>query len=138
MNPTAKNVLAVILGLIAGNLLNMGIVQMGATVMPIPGVDPNDFEALKAIMPTLDAKYFTFPFLAHAGGTLTGGLVAAAVAASNNMRQALIVGAIFFALGIAANVMIPAPTWFHITDIVLAYIPMAWLGGRIGVRFAKK
>jgi len=26
--------------------------------------------------------------------------------------------------------MLPAPMWFNVVDIALAYIPMAWIGGR--------
>ena len=33
--------------------------------------------------------------------------------------------------GIAAAVMIPAPLWFIVVDLVLAYIPMAWLGAKL-------
>jgi hypothetical protein len=27
--------------------------------------------------------------------------------------------------------VLPAPTWFAIIDIALAYIPMAWIGGKL-------
>ena len=29
-----------------------------------------------------------------------------------------------------ASLMIPAPAWFIATDLLLAYLPMAWLGLR--------
>ena len=28
--------------------------------------------------------------------------------------------------------MIPAPAWFIALDLIVAYIPMAWIGGRLG------
>jgi hypothetical protein len=32
-----------------------------------------------------------------------------------------------------AVVMIPAaPFWFKLLDLVVAYLPMAWLGGKMG------
>jgi hypothetical protein len=46
--------------------------------------------------------------------------------------MAYVVGGFFLVGGIAASAMIPAPTWFKALDVVLAYLPMAWLGGRIG------
>jgi len=49
-----------------------------------------------------------------------------------------VVGALFLAGGIAASFMIPAPTWFIVLDLVGAYIPMAWLGARIGSRLLSK
>jgi hypothetical protein len=30
--------------------------------------------------------------------------------------------------------MIPAPSWFIALDLLAAYLPMAWLGVRIGAR----
>jgi len=107
----------------------MGIIQAGYLILPLEGVDTNDMEALAAAMPGLSAEYFIGPFLAHALGTFVGALVAAAIAATHKMKIALGVGAFFLLGGIAANMMLPGPTWFTVADLVLAYIPMAWLGG---------
>jgi hypothetical protein len=89
-------------------------------------------EALAAVMPTLDAQYFIFPFLAHAVGTLSGAIIAAIIATGNGMKPALVIGGLFLVGGILVSFMIPAPTWFITMDIALAYIPMAWIGGKIG------
>jgi hypothetical protein len=132
MNPLLRNVLAVIVGLISGNVINMALIQLGYLVSPIEGLDPNDMEALAAVMPTLDAQYFIFPFLAHAVGTLSGAIIAAIIATGNGMKPALVIGGLFLAGGILVSFMIPAPTWFITMDIALAYIPMAWIGGKIG------
>jgi hypothetical protein len=32
--------------------------------------------------------------------------------------------------------ILPSPLWFNITDLCLAYLPMAWLGYLIGRRKA--
>ena len=130
MNPTLKNILAVIVGWLGGSILNMSLVQAGMAVFPIEGLPPGDMEALAAVMPTLTTEHFIFPFLAHALGALLGGFLAAKMAASRKMTMALIVGGIFFIGGIAVSQMLPAPTWFTLTDLVLAYFPMAWIGGR--------
>lgn len=131
MNSVVRNVLALILALLCGNVVNMGLLQLGSAVLPIPGIDPNDMESLKAAMPTLEAKYFIFPFLAHALGTLTSVLIVLKLAVSRKQRLAYIIGLIFLAFGIAVNIMLPGALWFSILDIALAYIPMAWLGYRI-------
>jgi hypothetical protein len=40
-----------------------------------------------------------------------------------------------FLLGGIANVaMLPAPLWFSALDLLLAYLPMAWLGHTIVTR----
>ena len=131
MNPIIRNILAVIAGWIVGSAINMGLIQTGHTLMPIEGLDPNDMDAFAAVMPTLDFKYFIFPFLAHALGTLGGAIVAGLLAVSHKMKFSLAIGALFLAGGIMVNYMLPGPTWFAVADIVLAYIPMAWIGGKI-------
>lgn len=134
MNPIIKNILAIIAGWIVGSIINMGLIQLGHTLFPIEGVDPNDMEALAAIMPTLEAKYFIFPFLAHALGTFIGAVVAGFIAATHKMRFSLAIGFLFLLGGIIVNYMLPGPKWFAVIDILIAYIPMAWLGGKIAVQ----
>tara|TARA_B110000902_G_C14236425_1_gene560821 strand:- start:469 stop:873 length:405 start_codon:yes stop_codon:yes gene_type:complete len=134
MNPMLKNILAVITGWIVGSIINMSLVKIGHMILPIEGLDPSDMNALAEVMPTLEPKYFIFPFLAHALGTLVGAFIAYNLAATHKMKFALGIGAIFFLLGIMVSFMIPAPTWFAITDILLAYIPMAWIGGKLAAK----
>ena len=138
MNPIIKNILALILGWLGGSVVNMLFVQIGHQVFPIEGIDLNDMDALAAIMPTLGFKYFIFPFLAHALGTMAGASLAALIAASHKIKFSLAVGALFLLGGIAVNYMLPGPTWFVIIDLVIAYIPMAWIGGKIGQKWSKK
>ena len=132
MNPVLKNILAVVLGWLLGSIVNLALVYTGHSVFPIEGVDPNDMEAIAEVMPTLSSEYFVFPFLAHAIGTLVGAFIAAKIAATRKMTFALVIGVIFLLGGIWASTMIPAPTWFTATDLIIAYIPMAWLGGKLG------
>ena len=138
MKTIVKNALAVIGGWLSGSALNMGLVTIGHVVYPIESLsDPNDLEALAAIMPTLSTEYFIFPFLAHAGGSFLGGLVAGLFAANRHMLFALIVGAIFFLGGIVVAYLIPAPSWFVLLDLIVAYLPMAWLGGLLAGKFSR-
>ena len=134
MNPIFKNILAVITGLIVGSIVNMMLVKIGHLLLPVKGLDPNNMSQLAEIMATLDAKYFVFPFLAHSLGTLIGALIAHNVAAAHKMKFALMIGGFFLLGGIMVSRMIPAPTWFVVADILLAYIPMAWIGGKLAAR----
>jgi len=79
-----------------------------------------------------EPKPFIFPFLAHALGTFVGAFVAARLAANNKMRLAIGIGFLFLVGGITNALMLPAPAWFIILDLLIAYIPMAWLGGKLG------
>ncbi|GGG06836.1 hypothetical protein GCM10011344_04160 [Dokdonia pacifica] len=137
MNSVLRNVLAVIAGWIVGSIVNMGLITLGYSVTPIPNVDPNDMAAMAEVMPTLAPKFFIFPFLGHALGTLVGALVAGAISKTRKMLSALIVGVLFFIGGIVVNIMLQGPAWFTIVDILLAYIPMAYIGGRLARRITR-
>ncbi|OAV44452.1 hypothetical protein [Lewinella sp. 4G2] len=136
-NEKSKNILygilAMIAGWIVGSAVNMGLVSLGHSVFPLEGIDLSDMEALAAAMPGMEAKHFLFPFLGHALGTFVGALVAALIARTRKMRYALAIGVLFLIGGIAVNVMLPGPLWFTVVDIVLAYLPMAWLGGTLAI-----
>lgn len=132
MNSTLKNILAVVVGIVVGGIVNMVIIMISGSVVPPPeGVDPTNMDSLAENMHLFEAKHFIMPFLAHALGTLVGAYLAAKIAAGKKMNYALAVGVFFLFGGIANAFMLPAPTWFIMVDLVLAYIPMAWLGGRL-------
>lgn len=127
--PTALRVaLAIILGFVVGSGVNIALVLLGpALIAPPAGADMTTAEGLKAAMPLLEPKHFLMPFLAHALGTLAGALAAAVIGASHRKIAAYVVGTLFLCGGIAASFMIPAPAWFKVLDIAVAYLPMAWL-----------
>ena len=131
MNPILKNILAVVAGLVLGSVVNMGLIMLSSSVIPPPdGVDVTNMESLKSSMHLFEPKHFIFPFLAHALGTLAGAFTAARIAAGHKMKFALGIGAFFLIGGIANVFMLPSPAWFTVLDLVGAYIPMGWLGGR--------
>jgi len=137
MNPIVRNILAVIFGWLGGSVVNMGLIKLGHKLFPIAGIDPNDMNAIAEVMQTLEFNYFIFPFLAHALGTLSGATIAGILAATHKMKFSLGIGGLFLLGGIVVNYMIPVPTWFAITDIVFAYLPMAWLGGKLAGRISR-
>jgi len=130
-----RSILAFLIGLAVGGGVNMSLIVLGPQVIPPPfGVDVTDAQSLSTSMHLFESKHFVFPFLAHALGTLAGALTAFLIAASHKSVLAYAVGAVFMAGGIAATFMIPAPMWFMILDLVVAYIPMAWIGTILGRR----
>lgn len=137
MNRIIRNILAVIAGWLLGSVINLSLIKIGHSLFPIEGIDPNDMEALAEVMPTLDFKYFIFPFLAHALGTLIGAFIAGLIAVNHKMKIALGIGLIFLIGGVLASFMIPAPTWFVVGDLLIAYIPMAWIGGKLAIKKSK-
>lgn len=135
MNPILRNILAVLVGLIVGSVVNMSIIEISGSIIPPPeGFDLTTEAGLKASMPFFEPKHFIFPFLAHALGTLSGALITALIAASNKLKLALLIGFVFLFGGVWMVCILPSPIWFNILDLALAYIPCAWLGARLIVR----
>lgn len=133
MHPILKNVLAVVAGIIGGSVVNMSIIMISSSVIPPPaGADVTTAEGLKASMHLFEPKHFVMPFLAHALGTLAGAFLAALIAATHKSKFALAIGFVFLAGGIANVMMLPSPLWFTILDLVVAYLPMAYIGGKWG------
>jgi hypothetical protein len=132
MNSTIRNILAVIAGLVLGGIVNMTIITISGSIVPLPaGADMTTVEGIKAAMPLLEPKHFLMPFLAHALGTFVSALVAVLIAASHQMKLAIGIGVFSLIGGITAVMMIPAPMWFNVLDLVVAYIPMGYLGGKL-------
>ena len=139
MKPVVKNTLAVIAGAVVGSIVNITLVNIGPYVIPLPeGADISTMEKLRESMQLFTPANFLFPFLAHALGTLVGAYVAARFAHSHHLKLALLVGALFLAGGISAVNMLGGPMWFNVTDLVLAYIPMSFLGARLAGRTSRK
>lgn len=132
MNPLLKNTLAILAGAVVGSIVNIGLIMISGSVIPPPdGADITTTEGLKASMHLMEPKHFLFPFLAHALGTLAGAFVAAKMAATRHSAIALIIGVFFLIGGIANIFMLPSPLWFTLSDLLFAYIPMAYIGGRL-------
>ncbi len=132
MNPIVRNILAVIVGIVVCMFVNGTLISLSSSIIPLPeGMNPNNLESFKANAHLLQPKHFLMPFLAHAIGSLAGGVVAALIAASRKMTFAIVIGCVHLLGGIAAAFMIPAPVWFIVLDLIVAYIPMAYLGGKL-------
>jgi hypothetical protein len=126
-----RNLLAAIAGLLLGSVLNGSIVQYSYLLIPPPpGVDLTTEAGLQKAMHLMEPKHFLMPFLAHALGTMAGAMLAARL--SNSLRPALSIGILFMAGGAYMVWMLPSPLWFNLADLGLAYLPMAWLGYRLG------
>lgn len=131
MNPVLRNILAVLCGTSACMVLNGSLLAFMMKLNPAPvGFDPNVLETYSM----LEARHLTNPFIAHAIPSWFGGALAAMLAATRKMTFALVVGGLHLIGGIAAAFMIPAPAWFIALDLVVAYLPMAWLGGKLSSR----
>lgn len=135
MNPILKNIIAVIAGFLCGSLVNGGIIMVSGSVIPPPdGADVTTMEGLKASMHLFEPKHFLMPFLAHALGTFVGAFFAAKLAANHQLKFALGIGILFLAGGITNVILLPSPLWFSVLDLVAAYLPMAYMAGKIAIK----
>lgn len=129
MNPIFSYIISIIAGIIIGAIVNIGLVTLGGKLYPI---DIENMLEIKSITP------FVFPFLAHALGTIAGAFVASKIATSKKQAFAIAIGAWFLLGGVAMVMMFPAPTWFVVLDLVLAYLPMGYLGWKLSALMAAK
>ncbi len=135
MGKTIRIVLAVVVGMAVGSAVNMGLVLLGPMIIPPPpGVDVTDMESLSTSMHLFQFRHFVFPFLAHAAGTLAASYLAVTIASGHKLKISMLIGSLFLLGGIANAMMLPAPGWFIAVDLIGAYLPMAWIGGRLAAR----
>lgn len=132
MHRVLRLVLAVVAGLVAGSVVNMGLILVsGSVIAPPSGADVTTAEGLKASLHLFEPKHFIFPFLAHGLGTMVGAAVATLLTPGRIAGPAYVIGGLFLLGGIANVAMLPAPLWFSALDLLLAYAPPAWLGYRL-------
>lgn len=128
-----RNILATIAGFIIGSIVNMILVAVSGKIIPLPaGVNNKTAEGLAAGMHLMEPKHFIFPFLAHALGTLVGAFIATKLSNPKSFIGPMVIGVLFLAGGISMVFMVPSPMWFNCVDLILAYIPMAYLGYVLG------
>ena len=130
-----RNILAILIGILIGNIVNGSIIMISPSVIPPPpGADFMTEEGLKAAMVMMEPKHFLMPWLAHALGTFTGALVAVLIAASYKKTFAYVIAGLFILGGIYMVIILPSPLWFTLVDLGLAYFPMAFIAFKLGAR----
>jgi hypothetical protein len=130
MNTIVRYILAPIAGFLAGSVVNIALVNIGPHVVPLPeGADISTMDGLAESMDLFTPANFLFPFLGHALGTLTGAFIAAKVAGRHQMTFAITMSVCFLLGGIMMVATVGGPLWFIATDLLLAYIPMGYVGG---------
>ena len=131
MKNIIRNILAVIVGLVVGNIAIMGLHYLGMVFYPLPeGTEMNDMEAIIEYMSIAPLGSLWFVLLAHIGGTFIAGISTALV--SKNIMPTYIIGGFFTLAGIYNLYMLPHPLWFNIE--VILYLPAAIYGYKLIVR----
>lgn len=129
MHPIFRNIIAFLAGLVVGAILNGLTLEFLGPIIGVPdGVDPTDIESIKTNMHLYQPRHFITPFAAHAIGSLSGAIVCSLIAAKYHLGLSLGIALLYLFGGITMVFLLPAPTWFDATDLLLAYFPMAYLG----------
>lgn len=124
--------------LFIGGIVNGTIVNYSSRVVAPPaGYDLTKEEGLKAAMAVMEPKHFVMPFLAHALGTLVAAFLITWLLEGKKLVAALLAGLVFMLGGAYMVFILPSPLWFDAVDLGLAYIPMAWVGYKLSLRFSK-
>ena len=132
------NLLVFVACVFAGGIANGLIINYSGTIIPPPvGSNLTTEEGLKAAMAIMEPKHFIMPFLAHAIGSLVGAFFVTLCMKDRKLFRALLVGFLFFLGGAWMVFELPSPLWFDALDLGLAYIPMAWIGYKLALRFSK-
>lgn len=135
MNTILRNLLAIVAGVVMGSIVNMIFITISSSIIPPPdGADVTTTEGLKASIHMFEPKHFVFPFLAHAIGTLVGACITTCLVKGKKLNFAFIIAVFFLAGGVASVFMLPSPIWYTVLDLTIAYIPMAYLGGKLGLK----
>lgn len=133
MNIILRNILGVVAACLVGGLINGLIIQYGPTLIHAPeGVDPMDFESIKANIDKYSFKHWLIPFFAHGLGTFVGALIATLVCATRKKTFALLIAVFFLLGGITAAQMLDWPMPYTVIDLLGAYFPFALLGFGLG------
>ena len=136
--PFLRAILAVIVGLIIGGIINSALEWTGSVLIAPPaGADMITTEGMRASVHLMQLQHFIFPFLADAIASLAGAFVAAKIAGRYHLMAAMNVAILFLAMAIHIYSAMPFPVWFMAIDFLFAYIPMAWIGDRLGRPLAR-
>lgn len=139
MKTIIRNIIAVLIGILVFMFVNGGLGSISNLIIPYPvGTNLETVEGLNAAASLMEAKHYIMPFLSHALGTFFGALAVALIASNHKMKFALSIGFLGLFGGIYAVYLIIAPLWFEITDLLLSYLPMAYLAGILGLKLNSK
>jgi hypothetical protein len=134
-----KRVLSWISSILLGAFVNTGILQLGLTILPPPeGSDFTTPAGLAKTMAILRPENFIAPFMAHFIGTFASAFLLTWLLKTVRQVPALITGIIFMSGGVYMVLLLPAPLWFEVTDLTVAYVPAAYLGYLLGVKIQNR
>ena len=127
-----RSILAVVIGLVVSMASITLIHGIGQRLYPLPeGVDPNDMEKLKELIPTMPIGALIMVVLAWESGAFFGGAAGALIAGRGRCWHAGIIGGLVLAATIANLWMLQGhPDWMIVAGLLLP-LPVSLLAGKV-------
>lgn len=114
-----RGILGVIAGIVAGVAITMIVEMIGHTIYPPPpGIDVNNPEALKTLIPSVPLGALIAVNLAWAMGVFAGSATAIFVAERQSW-PAWVVAVVLFAFALVTMTYIPHPDWMLLVATLL-------------------
>jgi len=134
MKAVFRSVMAVVLGFVAASAVMMAVESVnGRFLYPELGKlaeGMTDRDAIRNLMASAPVGAFLVVIAGWALGSFAGGIVAAWIAKTTAIRDAIVLGGLLTAGGVANNMMIPPPLWFWCASLVVL-LPAAYAGARL-------
>ncbi|MBB48063.1 MAG: hypothetical protein CMJ33_05885 [Phycisphaerae bacterium] len=128
-----RDLLAVVLGMLAGMAVNMTFVLLALFLYPMPeGVDFSETEAMPAYFASIPATGFAIILVAHLGQAFFGGLVAALISRDRPRSMALVIGVLSLIGGVINLIDLPHPPWMWLE--LPCYLLTAWYAASLAMR----
>ena len=132
-----RDLVAVVLGLLAGMSVNMTLVLLALFLHPMPeGVDFSDTEAMPAYFASIPATVFVIILGAHLGQAFVGGLVAALISRNRPRSMALVIGVLSLIGGVINLIDLPHPPWMWLE--VPCYLLAAWYAASVAMKVRRR
>ena len=132
-----RDIVAVVLGMLAGMAVNMTFVLLALILHPMPeGVDFSDTEAMPAYFATIPAMVFLLVLVAHLGQAFFGGLVAALLSPNRPRAMALVIGTLSLIGGVINLIDLPHPPWMWLE--VPFYPLAAWYAASLAMKVRRR
>jgi len=129
-----RNFLITIGAAILGQLVAYIIILVGPYVIPPPnGMDISTHHGLYAAWPDVEPKHFFMLFLGNAFGSFLAATLISRFTTRRILSRSLLVGLLYLFIGIYHANVDPAPWWFKVSDVCIAYLPMTILGYFFGI-----
>jgi uncharacterized membrane-anchored protein len=127
-----RSVVAVLLGLSAAIFFAAVVEGVSSILHPFPpGVDPTNYDAVKAHVARYPAWVLLLVVPAWGLGTFVSAWLATRLGSGRHLAHGIVVGSILLVAAVANMLMLPYPVWFWVANLVM--FPLGFtLGARLG------